>query len=77
MQTPLIPQKLSQIRKEHFFKFSKFQNKAIFLSHTTPKIIRNLEETERKVKENLITAKTGRSEKWHHGRLPACEGWWT
>ena len=32
-----------------------------FLSRTTPNFIENLEETERKIKENLIPAITGRS----------------
>ena len=37
------------------------QNKVTFLSRTTPNFIENLEETERKIKENLIPAITGRS----------------
>ena len=45
-----------------FHCFSKgLQNKVTFLSRTTPNFIGNLEETERKIKENLIPAITGKS----------------
>ena len=46
-----------------FHCFTKgLQNKVTFLSRTTPNFIENLEETERKIKENLIPAITGRSD---------------
>ena len=38
------------------------QNKVTFLSRTTPNFIGNLEETKRKIKENLIPAITGKSD---------------
>ena len=38
------------------------QNKVTFLSRTTPNFIGNLEETERKIKENLIPAITGKND---------------
>ena len=45
-----------------FHCFSKgLQNKVTFLSRTTPNFIGNLEETERKIKENLIPAITDKS----------------
>ena len=47
----------------YFHCFTKgLQNKVTFISRTTPNFIENLEETERKIKENLIPAITGRSD---------------
>ena len=52
-------------------------NKGTFLSRTTPNFIGNLEETGRKIKENLISAITGRSDITDGLFFPACKGWWT